>query len=335
MLYNDLINASELTVVARKSQEEIEAESIGLAQFFPAQLVDDTVAKYSITDTGLVPAAEYRAFDAEATIGAPRGGRQVAIQLPPVSQKNRTGELDQLRANAGSQQAIDNIANTARDTTIAVLNRIEAMRGTVLETGRVTIEENGFFADEDLGRDPEMTTQAATLWSDAEATPLDDLLAWAEKYEERNGELPGAIIASPQLISLFQRSKQVQSAIGGTAVRNVASLDEISSVLSSYGLPALTRFAKSINIGGTTRKLLSPNKLFFLPAPGSGVLGQTVFGRTAEALDAEYGIARADAPGLIAGVHKEWDPYAYWTRVNALALPVLTSPNASMVATVS
>lgn len=333
-LYNDLISASELTVFARRTQQDINAQSVSLAQFFPDTLTDSDVARYTIANGGLVPAAEYRSYDAESTIGGPRGGRQVALQLPPVSQKNRVGELDQIRARAGNEQAELKVGQVAADTTAAVLNRIEAMRGSVLETGRATINENGFYADEDLGRKADMTTQAANQWDAAEGTPLDDLLAWAEKYEDENGALPGTILASNKVISAFQRNKQVRDAVGGTAVRNVVSIEELNSVLASYDLPGFTRFRRRVNIGGATKDVLSPDKVFFLPAAGTNELGQTVFGTTAEANAPEYGIAAPDAPGLIAGMNIEFDPYAYWVRVNGIALPVMTNPNASMVAQV-
>lgn len=333
-LFNDIMHASELTVFARRTQEQIEAREGSLAAFFPATTTDSDTAKYTVTDGGLVPTAEYRSFDAEASVGQTRGGRRVAMQLPPVSQKNRVGELDQIRSRAGNEIAQERVGRVTADTVTAVMGRIEAMRGTVLETGRVTIAENGFYADEDLGRDPSMTTNAGTLWDADGAKPLDDLLAWAEKYEEVNGVLPGTILASQRIISIFQRSDQVRQSIGGTAVRNVATLDEINAVLASYGLPSMTRFGRSVQIGDKKKKLLSPNKLFFLPAAGSIELGQTVFGRTAEADDPEYGLAYNAGPGVVSSVHKEWDPYAYWVLVNALALPVMTNPDASMVATV-
>lgn len=333
-LYNDLIHASELTVFARRTQEDIEARDVSLAAFFPATTTDSDVAKYSITDGGLVDAAQYRSFDAESPIGGPRGGRTVALQLPPVSQKNRIGELDTIRARGGSDQAQEKVGSVTADTTSAVLSRIEALRGSILETGRVTIKENGFYADEDLGRKPEMTTTASNAWDDDAGTPLDDLIAWAEKYEEENGVLPGTLLASTKIISVFQRNKQVRDAVGGTAVRNVVTLDELNSVLGSYGLPGFTRFGRSVSMGGTRRKILSPDKVFMLPAAGSIELGQTVFGVTAEANAPEYGIAPGSAPGVVAGVIREDDPYAYWVRVNALALPVMTNPNASMVAQV-
>ena len=154
-LSNDIIHASELTVFARRTQQDINALNISLSQFFPDTPTDSDVAKYTITDGGLVNAAEYRSYDAESTIGGIRGGRQVALQLPPVSQKNRIGELDQIRARGGNTQAEEKIGQVTADTTNAVLSRIEALRGTVLETGRVTIKENGFYADEDLGRKAE------------------------------------------------------------------------------------------------------------------------------------------------------------------------------------
>lgn len=333
-LSNDIIHASELTVFARRTQQDINARNISLSQFFPDAKTDSDVVKYTIVDGGLVNAAEYRSFDAESTTGGTRGGRQVALQLPPVSQKNRVGELDQIHARGGNKQAEEKIGQVTVDTTNAVLSRIEALRGTVLETGRVTIKENGFYADEDLGRKAEMTTKAANQWDTAEGTPLDDLIAWGEKYEDENGVLPSTILASNKVISAFQRSKQVRDAIGGTAVRNVATLEELNAVLGSYDLPGFTRFTRAVNIAGKKQPILSPDKVFFLPQAGTNELGQTVFGTTAEANAPEYGIAAAEAPGLIAGVNVEWDPYAYWVRVNGLALPVMTNPNASMVAQV-
>jgi len=333
-LYNDLISADELTVFARRTQQDINAQSVSLSQFFPDTLTDSDVVKYTITDGGLVNAAEYRSFDAESSIGKTPGGRQVALQLPPVSQKNRIGELDQIRARGGDKQAEEKIGQVTVNTTNAVLSRIEALRGTVLETGRVTIKENGFYADEDFGRKAELTTQAANQWDAAEGTPLDDLIAWGEKYQDENGVLPGTILASNKVISAFQRNKQVRDAIGGTAVRNVANLDELNAVLGSYGLPGFTSFTRAVSIAGKKQPILSPDKVFMLPAAGTNELGQTAFGTTAEANAPEYGIAPADAPGLIAGVKREWDPYAYWVRVNGIALPVMTNPNASMVAQV-
>lgn len=333
-LYNDIIHAAELTVFARRTQQDVNAQYPSLSVFFPDSTVDSDVVKYTIVDGGLVPAAEYRSFDAESTIGGTRGGRQVALQLPPVSQKNRVGELDQIRARAGNTQAEEKIGQITADTTAAVLNRIDALRGTVLETGRVTIKENGFYADEDLGRKADMTTQAANQWDADTGTPIDDLIAWSEKYEDENGTLPGTLLASNKIISAFQRNKQVRDAIGGNAVRTIVTIDELNALLGSYDLPGFTRFGRSINIGGKRQPMLSPDKIFLLPTPGTKELGQTVYGTTAEANAPEYGIATAAAPGLVAGVNVEWDPYAYWVRVNGIALPVMTNPNASMVAQV-
>lgn len=143
-----------------------------------------------------------------------------------------------------------------------------------------------------------------------------------------------AILASREIIAALQRSKNVHAAIGGAATRSIASLAEVNALLGSYGLPGLVSFSKSVNIGGQAKKVLSPKKLFFLPAPGTSELGQTVNGLTAEAGDPEYGIPAGTAPGLVASTLKQADPYSYWVRANAIALPVMTNPDASMVATV-
>jgi hypothetical protein len=58
---------------------------------------------------------------------------------------------------------------------------------------------------------------------------------------------------------------------------------------------------------------------------------------TAEALElqAEGKIVSRQAPGIVAVVEKTFDPVATWTKVAALALPVMTAPSLLMVADVA
>src|SRR5699024_12024808 len=76
----------------------------------------------------------------------------------------------------------------------AVADRLEAARGEVLQTGKITINENGFYAEMDFGRDPSMTTTAATSWADPSTDWITELNEWMDAYYDLNGELPGRII---------------------------------------------------------------------------------------------------------------------------------------------
>ena len=115
----------------------------------------------------------------------------------------------------------------------------------------------------------------------------------------------------------------------------IVSIDALNSVLSGYGLPPLVVFDRKVN--GT--RVTNEKKVYLLPEvvdPNSGEnnLGATFVGPTLEADDPRYGIGAADQPGVAVGAWKTDDPIAAWVRSNAVAMPILVNPVASMVATV-
>lgn len=334
-LWTSAVEPAELTTFARQSQQQIEAAKGSLAAFFPSEVVDDVSVRYMKGKKGLVDAAEFRAFDAETTIGALEGGQRVTMDLPPVGQKIRIGELDQLRARTldpSDERVQISVAKATERAVAATDARVEALRGSILESGKLVVNENGFNIDVDLGRSEDMTTTAGTLWGEGGATPLDDLLAWADQYATKNDTMPGTLLVSRKALSALQRSAQILSAIPNSSV-TVASVDVVNAILGSYGLPSVQLFDRKVKVGGTVRRVLDENKLFFLPAAGES-LGKTTWGRTAEADDPDYAIAPAEGAGIVAAAHKVHDPYSYWARATAIALPVMTDPDASMVATV-
>lgn len=334
-IWRDLIEPRELTVFARRTQAAFEAAEGSLSRWFPSVSIDGDTAKYNVAeDGGLVPTAEFRSWDTESPIGNLVGGRRVALELPPISQKIRIGELDHIRDrnDTNNQQRI--AARATARTVEAVLERMRVLQADILNTGRLTINENGFHVDNDLGRNANMSVTASPRWDADNSDPLEDLILWAEHYNAVNGAMPAVLLTSRRVVSVFQRNAAVVASVGGTAVRNVVTLDELNAVLGSYGLPAFTVFDRRVQVGNTVRRLLPEGKIFMLPAAGSNELGQTVYGRTAESDAAEYGLAAGEAPGLVAALHQEFDPFAKWSHVVGIGLPIMTNPNASLVATV-
>lgn len=332
-LWTDLVEPRELTVFARRAQADVEAAEGSLSNFFPSTLTDGDTVKYTITESGLVQTAEYRAWDTETGIGKLEGGQRVALELPPLGRKIRIGEFDHIRDRNDETNQMRIAARATATAVKAVTERLEVARADALNSGRIQIEENGFNVDVDLGRDEDLTVSAATAWDTDGSDPIQDILAWVETYTEmNNGEVPGTIMGSRKILSVLQRNAVINSAVGDNTL---VTLSSINSLLGSYGLPSITTFDRRANVGGTVRRLLPEENLFLLPAAGSNALGQTVFGRTAEADDPEYGLAIAEAPGVVAALHREWDPFGYWTHVTGIGLPVMTNPNASMVATVT
>lgn len=332
-LWTDLVEPRELTVFARRAQADVEAAEGSLSRFFPSTTTDGDTVKYTITESGLVQTAEYRAWDTETGIGKLEGGKRVALELPPLGRKIRIGEFDHIRDRNDETNQMRIAARATATAVASVTERLEVARADALHSGRIQIEENGFSVDVDLGRDEDLTVSAATAWDADGSDPIQDLLAWVEAYADKNsGAVPGTIMGSRKILSVLQRNAAINAAVEGSAL---VTLSSINALLGSYGLPSITTFDRRANVGGTVRRLLPEENLYLLPAAGSNALGQTVFGRTAEADDPDYGLAVSEAPGVVAALHREWDPFGYWTHVTGVGLPVMTNPNASMVATVT
>lgn len=331
-LWNEIVAPDELTAYARREQEELYRVD-SLATLFPQVTTMGNTVSYTVTENGLVPTAEFRSYDAEASIGGKtQKGRKITLELPPLSQKNRIGELDIMRSRGNLPDEVQRktIAGTTSDVVGAVEDRMELARGEILETGRLTIEENGLYVDEDLGRDSDMTVAATTPWDDVDAAIIDELLGWIETYSDKGSNgVPEVMVGSLKLRMALQKNLQVLSAISTVNTPVLASAEQLNQVLAAHGLPRFVTYDRKVNVAGVTRRVLSAEKLFFAPAAN---LGATVWGEAAEAYDPEYALSPGAEGGIVAAAHKTHDPYGFWVRATGVALPILTAPNASMVA---
>lgn len=336
-LWTDLITPAELTGFARAAVEDVERQKATLARWLPNYSVPDVVVRTIVANDGTGALAQYRAFDAETPIGSGGSGTRKVFELLPLGLKERVSEYDQLRARGNDAQAmiLGGVEKAAQRVANAVVDRLEVARGQAIDTGALTINENGVVQTMTFGRPGGNTVTAATLWSGA-AKPLDDLIAWGDVFAAGNqGNQPGAIVTSKRVVAALQRNADIRglvATVGGTP--GIVSIDALSAVLASYGLPPITIYDRKIR----GNNVLPDNKVYLLPAAvdpnGQSELGATFYGETLEAGEPEYGISGADQPGLVVGAWKTKDPIAVWVHSNAIAMPVLVNPVASMVATV-
>jgi hypothetical protein len=317
--------------------EDVERQKDTLARWLPNYSVPDVVVRTVVSADGNGALAQYRAFDAETPIGSGGSGTRKVFELLPLGLKERVGEYDQLRARGDDAQALirNGIDKAAFRVANAVVDRLELLRGSVLDTAVLTIDENGVKQSVAFGRPGGNTVTAGTLWSGA-AKPLDDLIAWGDVYAAGNqGNQPGAIVTSRRVVAALQRNADIRglvATVGGTP--GIVSLEALNAVLTAYGLPPIYIYNRKIR----GNNVLPDNKVYLLPAAvdpnGQSELGATFYGQTLEAGEPEYGIGASDQPGLVVGAWKTKDPIAAWVHSNAIALPVLVNPVASMVATV-
>ncbi len=339
-LWTDIVDPATLTGYARRSLAEYEAARGTLARWLPNREVDDIVVRFVAGSAGLVDVADFRAYDAEPTIGKAPSGKRTTIELPAIGQNIPVSEYNQLRSrngNASDDSVLLSITRTTDVVARAVSDAIERLRGIVLQTGRATISG---FMDDDFGRSSSHSVNAGTLWSTNSADALGMLTTWYDTYVNDNGEAPGAILTSTRVVRAMGALTQFATVLAGGGNRP-ATLADVQATVSAAGLPPIYTYDRRVSVAGSTQKVLSDDRLFFLPAPVDAnageqtQLGATFWGQTLTSTDPAWGIAPGDQPGLVAGVYRgEKPPMIAEVISDAVALPVLANADLSFVADV-
>lgn len=336
-LWTDIIDPATLTGFAREAQADLEARKGSLAQFLPNKDVADISVRFIAGSAGLAEEAKFRAFDAEPEIGKGPSGKRVVLDLPAIGQNIPVSEYTQLRTRNASDAAIlASIQATTKQVVGAVSDRMERLRGTVLTTGKATIDQDNFKTDDDFGRDAAHTTTANTLWNATGADPLADLGAWFDLYNTTNGVDAGAIVLSRKVLRLLGNHAQFKTVLAGGGSRP-ATISEVIATLEGYGLPQVVQYDRRTSAG----RVLADDTVLLLPAPVASndadgtQLGATFWGQTLTSQDADWGIEDSEQPGIVAGVYRSPKPPMIAEVISdAIGMPVLANANLSLAATV-
>ncbi|ARC55984.1 hypothetical protein AS850_02710 [Frondihabitans sp. 762G35] len=336
-LWTDIIDPATLTGYARASLADYEAAKGTLARWLPNRTVADTVVRFVMGQSGLVQEANFRAFDAEPEVGKTQGGRRVTLELPAIGQNIPVSEYQQLRTRNASDDAIlASILATTTQVVRAVADRMERLRGTVLNTGKATINQNNFDSSDDFGRSASHSVTAPTLWTDPAADRLGFLESIVDVYRDTNGEEPGSILLTNRVFRALSSGTQFQTQLLNGAARPATDAD-VQAVVSGAGLPPIFRFDRKTSGG----QVIANDTLMLLPAPVATddwegtQLGATFWGQTLTATDDSYGIEDVEQPGIVAGTYRnEKPPMIAEVISDAIGMPVLANANLSLAAKV-
>lgn len=343
-LWTDLIDPATLSGYARASLNSYEANRGTLTPWLPNRMVPDVNVRFVKGSTGFVDAASFRAYDAEPTIGRRPAAGRVTLELPALGQGLPVSEYDQLRArNPGQvndQQVLEAIYSATDAVVRATADAMELMRGTVLATGRATINTGGFSLADDFGRSAGNAPTAPTLWNANGATPLSDLELWADVYRNANGVDPGSIVMSRQAWRLLANSGQFSTLLPGGGIRQ-PSLADVNTIVEGAGLPTITIYDRRVQVNGTIQSAVPKNIVLMLPEAVAGDdwqgtdLGATFWGATLTSSQPDWQIAPVEQPGIVTGVWRnDRPPMGMEIIADAIGLPVLANADRSLAATV-
>ena len=318
-----------------------------LNRFLPDVLVPDIEAGIDRT-IKRNRAAAFRTYDAESPIGARSPFERSRVTLPPISEKIPLGEHERLQlerirsgGSGNTAQLVDQVYDDGANLAGAIQARMELARGDVLTDGKFALaNENGLTLEADFGLPAEHLVAPSVLWSDREnATPVSDLAAWADQYEEATGERPGYVVMSRIAKAHLMASVEARSLAGLTGPGMVATLDnnQLGSILAARDLPEIVVYSAQIDVNGTATRPIAADRVVMLPTNARD-LGYTAWGITAESLEfaaSNSGVLGFEQlPGLFASVLKEFDPVRTWTKVSGVGMPLIEQPHRLLVADV-
>jgi len=342
-LWTDLIDAVEATGIARDEQYLIEQQKGGtLARYLPNVFVDSTYVEFFPGVSGLVDVARYRAFNAPPEVGKGASVSRKTITLPPISRTEPIDEMTQSQlARLSDDRVRKSIEAAIRRNVQAISMRQELTRGILIEQGKVVVDTDNFWINDDFGRNAALTVTAASLWSTAGVDRLTALNSWVTTYASyNNGATPGKIVMGASAWAAFSSGSQFSTVLAGGATRP-GSKAEITAYVEAQGLPPIEVYDRSVSVEGVTTKVLSSNKIYLLPAPvdpmdeNGSLLGATYWGRTVSAGFESWSIEPDEQPGIVCGVFREESVgSAIEVQGDSLGEPVAVNANASMTVTV-
>jgi hypothetical protein len=345
----DLVDTRELTVTARAVLERERQNR--LRQYLPFRNVTDIDYRF-LQINRANHAASIRAFDTPAQRGRRPGGSERRGSLPAISEIIDLTESESLRLRrlVGDQNGLAGVVreNIFADAAIAaqsVANRLELLRGEVLSTGQISIDEGGVVQVIDYELPAELNVAAPVAWTDTvNADIIGDLFGWLEAYNDQGNDGAGVIVTSTRVLGLMVRNEGIQRiAYGPNASDRIVTPEALNQVLGAYGLPPVATYDRKVqDAAGVEQRVVAEDRLLFLPGTDDGGrrLGETQMGVTEEAVNAanEGPAARRipidEAPGLVAVTLKQDHPSLTATLATGIGLPVLQSPKRLLTADV-
>jgi len=317
-------------------------EAFSGASFLPNRTVFDLEVSY-VKGTQYMPAmASVITWDAEAPIGGKPGlGEKVTLELPPIKRKERIAEKEIIRfltPRAGTpdvQIAIDEVYNITRRLLDGVHARVEWLRMQALTEPTLVYAEDGIQITFDYGFDPvlqvdqDVTVGLGDNWDIfATANPVADIQFVADLYEDTTGFRLEQIVLSRKAVAFALQSAPLRDLIRGSgAPAAQLAQSELDTLFELYDLPRLTPYDVKVyeeDSAGVVAQIrtMDFHKAIALP---SFLVGETLYGPTAESRGTFGTPLAQEAPGLWATVYGTEDPPTEWVKAVATAIPSLHS----------
>lgn len=340
-LTNAILNLKEGTLdlreYARTKQEENNVGNL----LFPNVKTDELKIEYIIGGNKQPVTAQVYAPDTNTKLSGRTGFAKNILDMLLVKDSKYISEdlivkLQNPRTTAEEQAVLDKIFNDIDLTIESVYKRINMMRFEILQTGKLTLNENGVQGEIDyhMPKDHTETLKTNEKWSEATANPLDNLDKWVDKIVEDTGVTPSRALMDKATMRLLLNSESIRKGIYGVNVSIVPTLQNLNDFLAQHDLPKIAVYNEKYRLAdGALLPLVKANTVILMPETK---LGETYFGLTAEEIElpqvSDVEVKNQDF--ITSVIYRRIDPVARITKSVARAIPSFEACNQVFVGTV-
>lgn len=311
---------------------------------FPAEQQLGLELSYIKGAKGMPVELNLSAFDARAIKKNRIGFQEVKTKMPFF--KNSMSIDEELRQKlllaiqAGNRNYIDKIlANIFQDTVTLIEDAAvtrEKMRMQLISTGTITMANNGQEYLYDYGMPETHKVTPSTLWSNANADPIADIIAWQDIIEAEGYGRPTRAITSRSVLRNLMKNSSIKNAVyvfsQGKVALNESALRAYIADQTGVTIEVYEKKYKALD--GSVTRFIAEDLFILIP---DGDLGRTVFGTTPEEADlmnsSNAKVSIVDT-GVAVTTTEEVDPVSVTTKVSQICMPSFEAADQIIIADV-
>jgi hypothetical protein len=262
--------------------------------------------------------------------------------MPPLSNELEITELQEIlnatNTDPALREAIQGDVFSNIDAQVKSMeNRMEIVRADALVGGTAILAENGVSLNVDWLRDPARASTVAIPWAtSATAVPMTNEQAVLDVMIDGEGMGPGDMVAMMNRVTYgrYRMADQVKNAWPSFRVTtSPLTVAQVNQVRADNDFPAIIiNDSRTNGVDGTNRKLIPDGKVIYLPR--GRVVGQTQWGVTAVAGQADIALERDLRPGPVVYQTRQLNPFILSTVCDAVGFPVFVDTDSTYCLTV-
>lgn len=281
--------------------------------------------------------AYVHALDTEAHISSRPGFEKVMTEKFLIKEKSNLSEKLQEAIENGvpdDESLTKYVFDDATRLFNNVFERTKVMKGQILSTGKLNINENRVKMEVDFGVPADAKVDLSD-WSKPVADIMGDIQKMVTVAED-NGYVVNRAVTSKKMIGYMRNNEAMQTAVLGAANKRLLTKQELANLLmQEFDIEVATcegkfNYDKADGTLGVSR-YFKENVFTLYAAEADGSFGAGLWGPTPDENAYKAFIEQENRSFVTLSMWATPDPVATWTKASGLFIPVASKSNGGLI----